>query len=106
MSHVKHPRAAALALAISTTLVIACGGIAREPAPLDAPDAAPPDPFAPAKRFARAVCACGTGFEGCYANVLDEARALALVMPACLDAMAAGYERDCTGRSGPHQCEP
>lgn len=101
MSRVKH-----LHLVILTTFLVGCGGIVESaPEPADAPDAAS-DPFEPARRFARAVCACGDGFEGCYANAFGEARALALVMPKCLDEMAAGYEKDCTGRSGPHQCEP
>lgn len=71
-----------------------------------APDGAPlgpciADSMPPAERFARAVCACEGNPPGCLANVLAEAwRGNA----ACIDAMAAGYEKDCTGRSGPNGC--
>lgn len=71
-----------------------------------APDGAPlgpciADDMPPAERFARAVCACEGNPPGCLANAIGESwRANA----ACLNAMAAGYERDCTGRSGPNGC--
>lgn len=50
-----------------------------------------------AERYARAVCACGGDRPGCYANALGEVRG---GNPACLDMRAAGYEVDCTGRTG------
>lgn len=50
-----------------------------------------------AERYARAVCACGGNRPGCYGNALSEVRSSD---PACLAQRAAGYEMDCTGRTG------
>ena len=122
--------------AILSTLMVACGGTVDAPAPLDAPGAAPDagiartlcpcvvgawrgqqwcapdggplgpciaDSMPPVERFAHAVCACEGNPPGCLENVLAEAwRGNA----ECIDAMARGYEVDCTGRSGPNGCGP
>ena len=91
-------------MAASLTLT-ACGGIV-DTSVTNGHEIEPVTPHSAADRFANAVCACGNGWEGCYANVFHEARGLAAIMPVCLDAMAAGYEIDCSGRSRPNGCEP
>jgi hypothetical protein len=69
---------------------VGCGGIVDVPAPADS------DPLAAAKHYATAVCACGDGWPGCFANAFGEVER---GDPECLELRAEAYEQDCTGRS-------
>ena len=58
-------------------------------------------PLDAAERYTRAVCAChvasGDTWPGCHDNVIGEVRG---ANATCLNQLAAGYEVDCSGRSG------
>lgn len=79
-------------LALTLLLCGACGGIAQGSVPPES-DAGTSDP---ALRYANAICACGGSHEGCVVNALTEVTGL---NAGCLDARAAGYEVDCSGRT-------
>lgn len=86
---------AARVLATLAVFVTGCGGIAvdtRED---------------PRDRFAYAVCMChdktGAPWSGCFENARGEVANVRDL--TCLDEIAAAYELDCSGRSGPG-CTP